>query len=87
VSVQVTVTKALLTKYIVEPYRQYQIKSETRTLVLELENRMWQIPSETRVNNIDNELRTFRIPSETRILYPQYLELVSVDGVNDRRRG
>ena len=86
-STQVSIDKALLTKYIVEPFRQYTIKSETRTLVLESQNRLWQITSESRVNNIDTEQRTFIIPSETRILYSQHLELVSIDGVNDRRRG
>jgi len=86
-SVQTTITKASLTQYIVEPFRQATIKSETRTLVLSAENRLWQITSESRVNNIDTEQRTFIIPLETRILYPQHLELVSIDGVNDRRRG
>ena len=76
-----------LTIYIIDPYRVYAVDSESRTLVIALEERKFAVKPENRLNNIEQETRGFVIDSETRTLKPQTLTLIEQINPLDRREG
>lgn len=77
-----------LTIYTIDPFRVYSVDSESRTLIIEAEERKFTVKPENRLNNIEQETRGFIIKSETRILKPQTLTYIEVSGNPlDRREG
>ena len=75
--------------FLIDPFREFEVKPETRMVLVGFEDRDYTIDTENRVNNVDNEIRTFQIPSETREFEVQHLTLVrqTPRGRNDRRSG
>jgi len=80
-------TVSALTIYNIDPFRVYQVDSESRLLEIVEETRILTSKSENRLNSIQPETRQFKVPSETRLLDVQPLELVELAGIKDRRTG
>jgi hypothetical protein len=75
-----------LSIYSIDPFRIYQVDSESRALEIVEEPRIYTVDFETRINTIESETRNFSVPSETRTLEIQHLTLVDVENTPVDRR-
>lgn len=75
-------------KYVIDPYRVFTVKNESRTLVIAPELRKISVTCENRLNTLERETRSLKIKSETRDLTILNLTLVeNASGPLDTREG
>jgi len=81
-----TTIVGVLSIYSIDPFRIYQVDTESRSLQIVEEPRIYTVDFETRINTIESETRNFSVPSETRTLEIQHLTLVDVENTPVDRR-
>ena len=81
-----TTLVGVLSIYSIDPFRIYQVDTESRSLQIVEEPRIYTVDFETRINTIESETRNFSVPSETRTLEIQHLTLVDVENTPVDRR-